>query len=962
MKKIILNQRSFETLCRNVLSLFVFVLLSTTVIQAQTQLTGKVTDAKQEAIVGATVMVKGQQKGTVTNLEGKFSISADNNAILIISSVGYKNQEVSVSGRSTINVVLVEDIESLDEVVVTGVFDKRSRMESSVAISVLNTKQLSMVVPNSAADLLKNIPGVYVNSALGEIRNAVYSRGVVASNDPGALGYYYVSMQEDGLPVTNATFGNYGPDYFLRADATIGKVEAVRGGTASILGNNAPGGIFNYVSKTGGTTFAGEVRAKYGLEGDGKNPFYRTDINFDGPLSKDKSLTYNIGGFWRQSDGARNPGYPMNNGGQIKGNIVKKYKGGTFKLYAKYLDDHNAWFESLPTIGFENPRLPAGIEQTNSVLIPSVQTSFKINDSGETRNFDSRDKVHSKDISVGFNIEHNFGDGWTVENKIRYSDKSSVWNTTGIVFPFALDNLIYYYIIGQLGQFGTYKFNDLSSGKNLATVMQTPNIVNGQFAGFNFPVINSSLPGESAQKNSLLFNPLLFQENGMKELVNQFTITKRLKNMSFTAGGFYAHSDLHRLNGAAGSAFSTIQTPHPELTDISYTDFAGKVYQLTGKSGVLGGGNGASSSISIYDVTQNQTALFLGHNWSINEKLNFDWGVRFENVAIKGVNQIATGSPSTDGGIDKNPLTLYDNGGGKIGATYSYDKSVKTFSISAGLNYKFNENLALYGRYSNGEKAPDMNIFINVNTEGLNKFLNPLSQNIKQLEMGLKMKNEKMSLFITPFYSVLDNVPTQQLGQETADLSTIYATPVLYNKFETKGLEIEGNYRFTNTLSVRSVATFQSSTAVNYQTWILGANGKADDKIQDYSGNETDNTAKTMIRITPTYSNDKIFASVEWSYMGSRAANVANAFYLPSFDQTNINLGYNVTKNVQIQGNINNIFNQIGIMGWSAPGGFPAALDTQGFTKATKEANPNAVYSTTSVPPRAYFIALNYKF
>jgi outer membrane receptor protein involved in Fe transport len=68
----------------------------------------------------------------------------------------------------------------------------------------------------------------------------------------------------------------------LRADATLGKIEAVRGGTASILGNNAPGGIFNYVSKTGGTVFQAEIRAKYGLEGNGKNPFYRTDFNFGG--------------------------------------------------------------------------------------------------------------------------------------------------------------------------------------------------------------------------------------------------------------------------------------------------------------------------------------------------------------------------------------------------------------------------------------------------------------------------------------------------------------------------------------------------------------------------------------------------------------------------------------------------------------------------------------------------------
>lgn len=96
--------------------------------------------------------------------------------------------------------------------------------------------------------------------------------------------------------------------------------------------------------------------------------------------------------------------------------------------------------------------------------------------------------------------------------------------------------------------------------------------------------------------------------------------------------------------------------------------------------------------------------------------------------------------------------------------------------------------------------------------------------------------------------------------------------------------------------------------------------------------------------------------------MGKRAANVPNAFYLPAFDQTNLNLGYNVTSKIQLQANINNVFNQIGVMSWSAPGGFPQALDRQGFTKAQLEANPNAVYSTISIPPRAFFLSINYKF
>ncbi|WP_317168896.1 TonB-dependent receptor [Flavobacterium undicola] len=132
--------------------------------------------------------------------------------------------------------------------------------------------------------------------------------------------------------------------------------------------------------------------------------------------------------------------------------------------------------------------------------------------------------------------------------------------------------------------------------------------------------------------------------------------------------------------------------------------------------------------------------------------------------------------------------------------------------------------------------------------------------------------------------------------------------------------------------------------------------------IADYSGNETDNNVKVIFRVSPTYTSGKFYSSLDFSYMGKRAANVPNAFELPAYKQTNLNLGYNLTSKLQLQANINNLFNQLGVMGWSAPEGFPAALDRQGFTKEQLNANPNVVYSTLSLPARAYFITATYKF
>jgi outer membrane receptor for ferrienterochelin and colicin len=107
--------------------------------------------------------------------------------------VGYYTKEWVYSGTPG-NIILNESVVAEDEVIVTGVFDRRKKMEASVAISTVSAAQMSKLAPTSAADLLKNVPGVYVNSSLGEVRNTVYSRGVSVGSNDGASGYYYVSM------------------------------------------------------------------------------------------------------------------------------------------------------------------------------------------------------------------------------------------------------------------------------------------------------------------------------------------------------------------------------------------------------------------------------------------------------------------------------------------------------------------------------------------------------------------------------------------------------------------------------------------------------------------------------------------------------------------------------------------------------------------------------------------------
>lgn len=83
-------------------------------------MTGIVKDTNGEPIIGANVTVKGQSIGTITDIDGRFVLDAPKDAVLQITYIGYVSQEVKVSGKKELNVVLKEDAETLDEVVVVG--------------------------------------------------------------------------------------------------------------------------------------------------------------------------------------------------------------------------------------------------------------------------------------------------------------------------------------------------------------------------------------------------------------------------------------------------------------------------------------------------------------------------------------------------------------------------------------------------------------------------------------------------------------------------------------------------------------------------------------------------------------------------------------------------------------------------------------------------------------------------
>ena len=135
-------------------------------VSAQNKVTGTVVDVSGEAIIGASVMVKGTSNGTITDYDGNFTIqNVPQNGSLVISYVGYRNQTVAVAGKSQIKVTLEEDRQLLDEVVVVG-YGVQKKSDVTGALAHLESKDLlTMPVSNALQAMQGKAAGVDITNS-----------------------------------------------------------------------------------------------------------------------------------------------------------------------------------------------------------------------------------------------------------------------------------------------------------------------------------------------------------------------------------------------------------------------------------------------------------------------------------------------------------------------------------------------------------------------------------------------------------------------------------------------------------------------------------------------------------------------------------------------------------------------------------------------------------------------------
>lgn len=197
------------------------------------KITGKVIDDQGEGVIGANVMEKGTTNGTITNMDGEFSLEVPNKATLQISYIGFNTQEIPVNGQKSFTIRMTEDTQSLDEVVVVG-YGTQKKLNVTGAVATLKNEEL-------------------VKSPVASTTNALVGRlpGLIAKQKSGQPGF-------DAADINIRSFGSAlvivdGVEQsFNNIDANeIESVSILKDASAAIYGARAGNGVILVTTKRG---------------------------------------------------------------------------------------------------------------------------------------------------------------------------------------------------------------------------------------------------------------------------------------------------------------------------------------------------------------------------------------------------------------------------------------------------------------------------------------------------------------------------------------------------------------------------------------------------------------------------------------------------------------------------------------------------------------------------------------
>jgi iron complex outermembrane receptor protein len=915
------------------------------------------------------------------NLYGcRFAVQTPQFALAIVASAGLLNASAALAqepqpAAATQQKATQQDKEKAkadafkkegetQTVIVTGTVGAAEAKSANVSYSVLDAKDLGKFAPMSADDYLRDMPGVVVESNEGVARNESFTRGMAVGSGSPTTGNFWTAILEDGLPVLPVRFNNFMDSSFFRADMGISRVESVRGGSAGTSVSSSAGAVFNFMP--GPIKPGAAIQTRLGVEGEDPHLSWKQVDGYFGWKNEAGDLRASLTGFVRTSTGATDPGYPLNEGGQIKLRVVKNYQmgdgGGTVALTVKHLDDTNSWNGQFtqPVHGYVNPVPAPGFVRSGDMFMHGGQHTVRtdlVDGPGSTRYHDPEKGANYKQDAIWLKWDHETGGRWSFNSAIKYQNSKallqqgfygagpgSLWGPN--IFQDA-------YIVNQgiakltdtanlNRQPGYYELYDLASGDLRAKIYNNVGKSNGinyrtgaacpagsatgpaQCVAYtNLPNANFDLAGglvngimvppdsATSNKDVVYVTNSNFATRESKDLMLSFMTTYAGDNFRVQAGLFALQAKqglVTYFNGRGISAFGNGEIGN--LGARFVTDNG--TYQLTdeGGWGRVGGGNVDGLTPYLYSSRQREFQPLLGGSWSPGKwDMNASYKgnltlVKTHTIPFQTAPQANDANSRSYGGLDGNALTWYDNQNYVHRPAVNASKKVYLKNYSASVGYNLTPRDKVYYRHSMAG-----NNIIGIVSRYQNQFNadnKPLfpQVDLKQDEVAYVFEGAKISGQLTAYRTEM--LEWKQETPPTVDGST-YVVEYL-NHFLTKGVEASMRWKVTPKLNWTATGLFSRGKQLGVGRFEAGSPGPEDDKLTMFGGIMA-RTPRWVVSNTFSYQLDDFQFNLRHRYMSKRKrdTNPADLNYLPPQKNVDFSVQYAGIKNVQISLDVRNV-------------------------------------------------------
>ncbi len=751
---------------------------------------------------------------------------------------------------------------NLNQMVVTASPAALTKMGSSISVSTLDTSQIRNSGAQGAADILRDIPGIRAESSGGQGNANISVRGLPVASGGGK----FVQFQVDGMPVLE--FGDIAfatPDTFLRPDYNIDHVEVVRGGSASVFASNAPGAVFNFITKTGAEK-GGDIGLTTGLNYDSK----RLDFDYGQPISA--TTRFHVGGFVHGGEGPKTINYTAQSGGQLMGNITHDIDGGFLRASFQYLDDHEPVFLPVPVrISGSNgspsvSSLPGFNIQSGAMQSPYFRRDLAVNASGNPVVTDIASGYHSKVRAFGGEGQFDLGNSWTLHEQFRIAS-----NSGSFVGPYPAEVNTASALAQEIG--GPGATLGYATGPNAGQMIANPAALSGNGLATRVHLFNVTLPNmDNATNNLTLKRTFELQDGPLNFLAGYYHSRQRIVQ------DWHWNTYLETVQGQNASLLDVYNAAGQKQTDHGLVAYGTPYW--------------GNCCVRSYDASYTMDAPYVSLNWQPGN-WSIDAGLRYDHMRADGTYAGSNGVSPMDvnrNGVISVPeqtVPVVDNNNPM---PINYSKHHLEYSFGA--NYLVNTNVGLFARASRGARFnSDRLLFGGGLNAGGNAPQGVAVNVVKQYEGGVKWSTRHTSLFVTAFYAT-----TQEQNQDVTSQTQF----LISRDYKSRGVELEGSVNYGD-LSVRAGATYTHSRITH------------DAITPSNVGGVPQRQANWIWQLSPTYRVSAFTVGATVIGTTQSYASNPNGLIMPGYTQVNAFASYDINDRMSISLHADNLFNAVGL-------------------------------------------------